>query len=349
MRERSEVRGLILALDAMGGDYGPSENCPGAVEACRTYPDLEIALVGESETIEKELSSVEKDVRDRLQVVHSEEVISMEDLPAKAIRSMKRSSLRIAMEMVRSKEAAGCVSAGNTGAIVAGGVLVVGRISGIDRPGLGVVLPTLNKPTLVIDVGATIRCKPLNLSQFAVMGSLYMKHIVGIAEPDVRLLSNGSEDIKGDEVISAAREQLQSAPHINFGGYIEGNRVPFGIADVVVSDGFSGNVMLKSFEGIGELALKIFKDEVDRRLLAKLGLLFLLPMLKDLQHRFDYQQYGGTPLLGVNGAVIKAHGRSKAPAIASALSVARDFALKDGVEKIKKGIGELLLEKREGL
>ncbi len=348
-RERSEVRGLILALDAMGGDHGPSENCPGAVEACRTHPDLEVALVGDSQAIERELSSVEKGIRDRLHLVHSDEVISMDDLPAKAIRSMRRSSLRMAMEMVRSKEAAGCVSAGNTGAIVAGGVLVVGRISGIDRPGLGVVLPTLNKPTFVIDVGATIRCKPLNLSQFAVMGSLYMKHIVGVEDPDVKLLSNGSEEIKGDEVISAARDQLQKAPHINFGGYVEGNRVPFGVADVVVSDGFSGNVMLKSFEGIGELALRIFKDEVDRSLMAKVGLLFLLPMLRGLQHRFDYQRYGGTPLLGVNGAVIKAHGRSKSPAIASALSVARDFALKDGVEKIKKGIGELLLEKGEGL
>lgn len=342
------MRGLILALDAMGGDHGPSENCPGAIAACRSYSDLEIALVGDSVAIEREISSVEKSVRSRLHVVHTDEVISMEDLPAKAIRSMRRSSLRLAMEMVRSKEAAGCVSAGNTGAIVAGGVLVVGRIPGIDRPGLGVVLPTLNKPTFVIDVGATIRCKPLNLSQFAVMGSLYMKHMVGVHEPDVRLLSNGSEEIKGDEVISSAREQLQNAPHINFGGYVEGNGVPFGVADVVVSDGFSGNVMLKSFEGIGELALRIFKDEVDRSLLAKAGLLFLLPMLKGLQHRFDYQRYGGTPLLGVNGAVIKAHGRSKAPAITSALSVARDFAFKDGVENIKKGIGELLLQDKEG-
>ncbi len=340
---------LILALDAMGGDHGPSENCLGAIEACRLNPDLEIALVGKSEDIDRETRSVEISIKKRLHTVNADETISMDDSPAKAIRTMRHSSLRVAMEMVKSGEASGCISAGNTGAIVAGGVLVVGRIVGIDRPGLGVVLPTLNKPTFLMDVGATIRCKPLNLSQFSIMGSLYMKHMLEVESPDVRLLSNGSEEIKGDEVISAARDQLQEAPHISFGGYIEGNSVPFGVADVVVCDGFSGNVMLKSFEGLGELSLRIFKDEVDRRLMAKVGLLFLLPMLKDLQRRFDYQRYGGTPLLGVNGAVIKAHGRSKAPAITSALNVAREFVLKDGVDRIKKGIGELLLDGREGL
>lgn len=336
------MRGLILALDAMGGDYGPSENCLGAVEACRKFPDLDIALVGDTDRIGSAIDSVEPSIKGRLYVVSAEESISMDESPARAIRSKRRSSLRLAMEMVRSGEAGGCISAGNTGAIVAGGVLVVGRISGIDRPGLGVVLPTLEKPTLLIDVGATIRCKPLYLSQFAVMGSLFMKHMVGVSRPDVRLLSNGSEEIKGDEVISEARTMLVENSHVDFGGYIEGNGVPFGHADVVVCDGFSGNVMLKSFEGLGELALKILKNEVDKRILAKMGLVFFLPMLKDLQHRFDYQKFGGTPLLGVNGAVIKAHGRSKAPAITSALGVAREFVLKNGVSKIKEEITDLL-------
>lgn len=336
---------LILALDAMGGDHGPSENCLGAVKACRQHKDLEVALVGAASQLDKEVSMVEPDIRNRLHVVNAEESISMDESPAKAIRTKKKSSLRIAMEMVRHGEAAGCVSSGNTGAIVAGGVLVVGRIKGIDRPGLGVVLPTLNKPTFLIDAGATIRCKPLNLTQFAIMGSLYMKHIVGLDNPEVRLLSNGSEEIKGDEVISATRLQLIENEHINFAGYIEGNSVPSGMADVVVCDGFSGNVMLKSFEGLGEMAIRIFKGEVDKRILAKLGVLFLIPTLKDLQHRFNYERYGGTPLLGVNGAVIKAHGRSEAPAIASALGVARDFAVQKGVERIKEEVGRLFLKK----
>lgn len=338
---------MILALDAMGGDHGLPENCRGAVEACRLYSDLEIALVGKSDEIKKETDSVEASIKKRLHTVNADEVISMEDSPAKAIRTMRHSSLRVAMEMVRSGEASGCISAGNTGAIVAGGVLVVGRIAGIDRPGLGVVLPTLNKPTCLMDVGATVRCKPLNLSQFAMMGSLYMKHMLEVDSPDVRLLSNGSEEIKGDEVISEARCQLQNSGHINFRGYIEGNSVPFGTADVVICDGFSGNVMLKSFEGLGELSIGIFKDEVNRRPMAKVGLLFLIPMLKDLQRRFDYQRYGGTPLLGVGGAVIKAHGRSKAPAIANALKVAREFVLKDGVDRIKRGVGEFLTSGKE--
>ncbi|PIE54767.1 MAG: phosphate acyltransferase PlsX [Dethiosulfovibrio peptidovorans] len=333
---------MILALDAMGGDYGPRENCLGALMACESHSDLEVALVGRSDLIERELTSVSPEVRTRLHVVHADEAVAMGESPAKAIRSKKRSSLRVAMEMVRSGEAAGCISAGNTGAIVAGGVLVVGRISGIDRPGLGVVLPTLNKPTLLMDAGATVRCKPLNLAQFAVMGSLFMEHLLDVKNPDVRLLSNGSEEIKGDEVIAAARSAIVEISHLHFGGYIEGNAVPFGMADVVICDGFSGNVMLKSFEGLGELALKIFKDEVDRRLLAKLGLVFLLPMLRGLQQRFDYQRYGGTPLLGVNGAVIKAHGRSKAPAIASALGVGRNFVRKDGVQRIDQEVALLL-------
>lgn len=261
----------------------------------------------------------------------------MDELPSVAIRKKRCSSLRIAMEMVRSGEAQGCISAGNTGAIVAGGVLVVGRIPGIDRPGLGVPLPAIDRVRMLIDVGATVRSKPLNLVQFALMGGLYMKHIFGVAEPKVALLANGEEDIKGDEAIAQARELLRQGP-FPFIGYVEGKDIPIGPADVVVCDGFTGNILLKLMEGLGTAVYSLLREEMGQRVLPKVGMLFMLPMLKELWTRFDYESYGGTPLLGVRGAVIKAHGRSKAPAIASALGVARDFVLKRGVELISQEI-----------
>ncbi|MDD4364111.1 MAG: phosphate acyltransferase PlsX [Synergistales bacterium] len=328
---------MLLALDAMGGDNAPAEICRGAVAACERFPDLEVALVGLKPRIEPLIAETFSSATSRIHVVHAEEVISMDELPSVAIRKKRCSSLRIAMEMVRSGEAQGCISAGNTGAIVAGGVLVVGRIPGIDRPGLGVPLPAIDRVRMLIDVGATVRSKPLNLVQFALMGGLYMKHIFGVAEPKVALLANGEEDIKGDEAIAQARELLRQGP-FPFIGYVEGKDIPIGPADVVVCDGFTGNILLKLMEGLGTAVYSLLREEMGQRVLPKVGMLFMLPMLKELWTRFDYESYGGTPLLGVRGAVIKAHGRSKAPAIASALGVARDFVLKRGVELISQEI-----------
>lgn len=326
---------MILALDAMGGDHGPAEICSGAAAACDSYKDLELILVGKEEEIKPLLEPLPEDIKKRLSIVHAEELIGMNEHPTRAMRKKRRSSLRLAMEMVRSKEAEGCVSAGNTGAIVAGGVLVAGRIRGIDRPAFGVALPTLNKYTFLLDVGATVRSKSLNLYQFAHMGNVYSKKILGVAEPQVALLSNGSEEIKGDEVISAARELLL-ASSLNYTGYVEGDDIPYSRADVVVCDGFSGNVILKFAEGLMTAVASILKEEVGQRILPKMGMVFMIPMMKDLWSRFNYEKHGGTPLLGVNGVVVKAHGRSKAPAIASALSVARNFALQKGVQRIQE-------------
>ena len=326
---------MILALDAMGGDHGPAEICSGAAAACDSYKDLELILVGKEEEIKPLLEPLPEDIKKRLSIVHAEELIGMNEHPTRAMRKKRRSSLRLAMEMVRSKEAEGCVSAGNTGAIVAGGVLVAGRIRGIDRPAFGVALPTLNKYTFLLDVGATVRSKSLNLYQFAHMGNVYSKKILGVAEPQVALLSNGSEEIKGDEVISAARELLLGSS-LNYTGYVEGDDIPYSRADVVVCDGFSGNVILKFAEGLMTAVASILKEEVGQRILPKMGMVFMIPMMKDLWSRFNYEKHGGTPLLGVNGVVVKAHGRSKAPAIASALSVARNFALQKGVQRIQE-------------
>ncbi len=330
---------MLIAVDAMGGDHGPCEVCPGAIDACKNDSQLELALVGDQDAVAPYLDRADPSIRSRLHLVHAEEVIAMDEMPSKAIRRKRRSSLRVAMEMVRSGEAQGCLSAGNTGAIVAGGVLVVGRMAAIERPCLGLVLPS-QRPSLLVDAGATVRCKPANLSQFAVMGSIYMASLLGLQEPTVCLLSNGSEEIKGDDVIAASRELIAADPKVNFAGYIEPNRVPFGDADVVVCEGFTGNIMLKSFEGLADFAKTLVKESLKESLLAKLGIPFFFPAVRKISRRVDYQRYGGSPLLGVDGVVIKAHGRSKATAITSALRVASNFVRQQALEKIRAEIGE---------
>lgn len=331
---------MLIAVDAMGGDYGTAAVCPGVIDACTKNSNLEIALIGNKASIEPYLAKAETAVSRRISVVHTEEMVDPDELPTKEIRYKKHSSMRIAMEMVRAGEAQGCVSSGSTGAIVAGGVLVVGRLKGVDRPALGILLPT-KKPVFLLDVGATVRCKPLNLVQFALMGSIYMKDVEKLsASPRVCLLSNGAEDIKGDSVIVEARERLRRLDSLNFGGYVEANRVPQGDADVVVCDGFSGNVMLKSYEGLIKFCRELIKDAVNESLLAKAGALLLYPAMKKLAARVDYNKYGGSALMGVNGAVVKAHGRSKAPAIANAIGVAAGFVERGALSRIREDIAE---------
>jgi glycerol-3-phosphate acyltransferase PlsX len=326
---------LTIALDAMGGDHAPGEICEGALRACEQFEDLEMILTGDEEKIKPCLERASSGTAGRIRVVHTTEVVLMDEQPVTAIRKKRNSSMRIAMEMVRSGEAQGCLSAGNTGAIVAGGVLVVGRMPTIDRPALGVPLPTINRWTFLLDVGASVRSKPANLYQYAQMGSVYSKKILGVAEPEIALLSNGTEEIKGDEVVMEAREMLLKSS-LNFKGYVEGDDVPWGRVDVVVCDGFMGNVILKFGEGLMQGARSIIAEEMGHRFLPKIGLLFMIPMVKALWARFNYEKYGGTPLLGVEGTVIKAHGRSKAPAVLGALAAARNFILKDGVEHIRE-------------
>jgi len=330
---------MLLALDAMGGDHAPVETCSGAVLACSAYPDLGIRLVGDSDAVKPLLESAGSEILRRIHVVHAGETIGMDEPPAVAIRQKRNSSLRIAMQMVRSGEASGCVSAGSTGAIVAGGVLVVGRIPGIDRPGLGVPLPAVDRISMLIDVGATVRCKPLNLYQFALMGDVYMRKIIGVQSPSIGLLSNGQEEVKGDELILEAHNLFRNSS-LNFAGNVEGGGIPFGVVDVVVCEGLTGNILLKFIEGTGEAIYSLVRDEFNRRIMPKVGMLFMLPMLKDLWARFNYENLGGTPLLGVNGAVIKAHGRSKAKAVSGALRVARDFVARNGVQSIAEELSE---------
>lgn len=324
---------ITIALDAMGGDNAPSEICKGANSACKKFDDIEIILTGDTERIKSCLEP-----HPRIHIEHACEIIDPDEHPANAIRKKRDSSLRVAMEMVRRGDAQGCISAGSTGAIVAGGVLVVGRIEGIDRPALGVPIPSMDNIAFTLDVGATVRCKPENLLQFAQMGSIYSRKILGVPNPEVKLLSNGSEDIKGDDTVLAARELIESQGNLNFGGYIEGNEVLFGKADVVVCEGFNGNIALKLGEGLIQGLKQMLSEEVNKSLMAKAGMLMLYPAVKKLLARFSYEKYGGTPLLGVKGAVLKAHGRSKSPAIVSAISAARKFIAEDGITQINREI-----------
>lgn len=328
---------MLIALDAMGGDHAPLEPCNGAILACRERPYLSIALIGDSEKIEPIIEKAEKNIRSRLSIVPADEVINGADSPSISIKRKKNSSLVIGFEMVRSGEAAGIVSSGNTGAIAAGGVILLGRIPGIDRPGLGAMLPVLNKPTLLMDVGGTVRCKPINLFQFAQMGSIYMKLFGNVENPSVRLLNMGEELTKGDDVISAARQLIENSD-LNYEGYAEANDIPNGISDVLICDGFTGNVLIKFGEGLGELLKNQFKEEYTNHLLPKLGLLFMWPAMKRVLGRFDWEKAGGSPVLGVNGTVIKVHGRSKRKAISYAILGAANFVEHNGVERIREEI-----------
>ena len=310
----------------MGGDNAPDEICLGALKACEKFDDVEIVLTGNSEKIKSCL----KQNHSRIHIEHADEIIDPDEHPANAIRKKKNSSLRVAMEMVRRGDAQGCVSAGSTGAIVAGGVLVVGRLKGIDRPALGVPIPSIEKISFMLDVGATVRCKPENLLQFALMGSIYSHKILKVNNPEIKLLSNGTEEIKGDDTVLGARDLIENKNTLTFGGYIEGNDVVWGKADVIVCDGFNGNIALKLGEGVMQGLKSLLTDEVKKSFMAKTGMLLMAPVVKKLWTRFNYEQYGGSPLLGVNGAVIKAHGRSKSTAILSAISVARNFILENG-------------------
>ena len=328
---------MLIAVDAMGGDHAPLEPCNGAILACREQPHLSVALIGDSEKIKPIIDKAENNVRSRLSIVPADEVINGGDSPSISIRRKKNSSLVVGFEMVRSGEAAGIVSSGNTGAIAAGGVILLGRIPGIDRPGLGAMLPVLNRPTLLMDVGGTVRCKPINLFQFAQMGSIYMKLFRNVENPSVRLLNMGEELTKGDDVISAARQLIENSD-LNYQGYAEANDIPNGISDVIICDGFTGNVVIKFGEGLGELLKDQFKEGYVNHLLPKVGLLFMWPAMKRVLGRFDWEKAGGSPVLGVNGTVIKVHGRSKSKAISYAILGAANFVEHNGVGRIREEI-----------
>jgi len=323
-----------IAVDAMGGDHAPKSEVEGAIRATRAL-DVKVILVGIEDVVRKELSLHPAGLALPIEVRHASEVITMEDSAAKAVRTKKDSSIRVASRLLRDGVAHGFVSAGNTGALMATAKMVQGMIRGVDRPALAGAFPTVKgSPVVVIDVGANVDSSPEMLAQFAVMGEIYSRIIFRIPNPRVGLLSIGEEEHKGNELTRAATPLLKALP-INFIGNVEGRDIYSGIADVVVCDGFIGNVALKVSEGLVEMVKNMLQESLASTVARKLGYVLSRNAYRDFRKRVDYSEYGGAPLLGVKGVSIICHGRSNANAIKNAIRVAAEFAQARVNEKIQ--------------
>jgi glycerol-3-phosphate acyltransferase PlsX len=324
---------MKLAIDAMGGDHAPKEIVIGAMKAIEAFSDIHITLVGDEAKIKEYLTNSE-----RINILHTTEVILGTDEPVRAVRRKKTASMVLASQQVADGNADACISAGNTGALMAAGLFVVGRIEGIERPALTPTLPTIGgEGFLLLDVGANVDAKPEHLLQYAIMGSIYCEKVRGIANPQVGLLNIGSEEKKGNDLTKAAFELLKKA-NINFIGNVEARDLLDGVADVVVTDGFTGNMVLKTVEGTALSMFKMLKTTLMSSVKSKLAAAVLKPEFKILKNTLDYSEYGGAGLFGLKAPVIKAHGSSNGQAIFSAIRQTREMVEKDVVGLIKKSI-----------
>lgn len=314
---------IKIAVDAMGSDQAPAVEVEGAVQAAAQY-GISIVLVGQEDRVHEVLRSHDASGLP-IEVVHASEVITMEESAATAARRKRDSSIRVAARLMRDSSVFGIVSAGNTGAVMATVKMVLGTLPVVDRPALSTVLPTQKgKPAILLDVGANVDCKPHHLEQFAIMGDIYSRAIFGIRRPRVGLLSIGEEDSKGNELTKEAFKSLKRAP-INFIGNVEGRDIFKGDVDVIVCDGFTGNVALKLSEGLIETFTAMLGQELQKTLSAKVGYIFSQKAFREFKRRLDYSEYGGAPLLGMKGITIVCHGRSNANAIKNAIRVANEF------------------------
>ena len=333
---------MRIVLDAMGSDRAPATDVEGAVRAARRFGH-EIILVGRQADLEAELSK--HAVSDLpLSIVHAGQVIAMDEHPSQAVRHKPDSSMVVGMGLVRDGLADAYVSAGNSGGTLAAaltGAGRLGRVRGIRRPALSTVLPTVSGTSLLLDIGANTDCRPEWLVQFAVMGSIYAQRVMVLPNPRVALISNGEEDSKGDALVLAAHQALKQVKSINFIGNVEGKDLTMGAADVIVSDGFVGNVVLKTAEGVASMLLHLLRTNIKASPVTALGGLLAKPAFRRVSRVLDYREYGGAPLLGVNGVVIIAHGRSDPMAIENAIRVAADAVTGRVVERIRQGIEEL--------
>jgi glycerol-3-phosphate acyltransferase PlsX len=325
---------MNIALDAMGSDKRPTPDVEGAVMAAREF-GITIFLVGDEARIKTELAKHDTRGLD-LPIVHTPTDIAMKE-HVDAIKSKKDASMNIAARMVKEKKADAFVTMGNSAAAMATALLTLGRIKGIDRPGFAAVLPSGESRTLLIDIGANVEVKPDNLYQFGLMGSIYMERVLGVSKPRIALLSNGEEEGKGTLVHREAHQLLKNSK-LNFIGNAEGKDVPRGFADVIVSDGFSGNIMLKTMEGTAESLVEFLKAEIKRRPLAVAGALLAQPAFDALKKRLDYAEIGGAPVLGVDGVTIIGHGRSNAKAVKNALRAAKQAVEGNLIEVIRTGM-----------
>jgi glycerol-3-phosphate acyltransferase PlsX len=326
---------MRIALDVMGGDQGPAEPVAGAVQAARE-DGVKVLLVGRRAVIEAELAK-HPGPPAGLEIVDAPDVVEMTDQPAQAVRAKPESSLVVGLAQVRSGRASGFVSPGNSGAVMVAALLGLRRIRGVERPAIATPFPTLQGHCLVCDVGANVDCRPEQLVQFGIMGSAYVERVFGRPRPRIGLLSNGEEDSKGNALVREAHQLLRESG-VNFVGNVEGKDIFQHRADVIVMDGFTGNVVLKVAEASGAFVSELIKQEAKRNLLGVLGGLMLKPASARVRRRIDYDEYGGGPLLGVDGVCIIAHGRSNAKAIRSALRVARHAAETGLTEAIRTGI-----------
>lgn len=327
--------GVTLAVDCMGGDHGPVVTVPAVLNFLRQDADISVILVGRSEVLEPLVDSQRAAFGERLRVQHASEVVEMDDSPALAMRNKKDSSMRVAVNLVKEGVAQAAVSAGNTGALMAISRFVLKTLPGIERPAIASILPSVNGKTYVLDLGANVDCGPEHLLQFGIMGSALVSALEHKERPTVGLLNIGEEDIKGNEAVKQAAELLR-ASGLNFYGNVEGNDIYKGTTDLVVCDGFVGNVALKASEGLAQMLGQSLKAELKRNLLSRIGALIALPALRAFQNRFDHRRYNGASLLGLKGIVVKSHGSADAFAFEYALSRAATAAREHLVERIGK-------------
>jgi phosphate acyltransferase len=329
-------RHVRVVLDAMGGDRGPEVNVEGAVAAARELGS-EVVLVGDEQVLQQHLAR--QDTRGlALSVRHAPEAVEMGESPMAALRKKKHSSIRIGLDLVKRGEADAFVSAGNTGAVMTTALVVLGTVPGVERPAIAIVVPTATDQAVLLDAGANVDCKARHLVQFAIMGHIYAQHLLGRPRPRVGLLSIGEEESKGNELTREAFKALEDEAALNFIGNIEGRDVFSGSADVIVCDGFIGNVALKISEGLVETIFQLLRDELKQGLRARAGSFLLVPTFRRFKRRIDSSEYGGAPLLGVNGVCMISHGRSTSKAIRNAIRAAEGCVHNKVIAHIREGV-----------
>lgn len=343
---------MKIVLDAMGGDNAPKVNVDGAIDALREFDDIEIILVGPQALMEKTIGEYADQaayaaVKERLHIANATEVISTEEHPVMALRRKKDSTFNVGMDIVRRKEAQAFVSAGSTGAVMAGAMFKIGRIRGVDRPAIGALLPVPGRPMLLMDAGANTDCKPEWINQFAMMGSIYMNRVMGVENPEVGLVNIGVEAAKGNEQAQQAYALMSAQKTYRFIGNVEARDTLAGQCDVLAADGFVGNVVLKNTEGVISTLFKLLKEGLLGSAKGKIAALLAKDTFKALKNSFNSEEVGGAPLLGVEGVVIKAHGNSQARAIFCAIRQARTVVETGVVDLIREGVAQLAAAQEE--
>lgn len=326
---------VIVAVDAMGGDYAPEEIVKGAAEAVKESEEIIVKLCGKEDEIREVLDRCSCD-RDRIEIINADEVIATDEHPVMAVRTKKNSSLVTAMNLVRSGEADALVSAGNSGAVLVGGQIVVGRLKGVERQPFAPLIPTTTGVSLLLDAGANVDARPSHLVQFAKIGSIYMENVVGVKNPRVAIVNIGAEEEKGNALVKETMPLLKECTDINFIGSIEARDIPFGKADVIVCEAFVGNVILKLYEGVGAALISEIKKGLYTNLRSKIGGILVKPALKQTMKKFMTDEYGGAPLLGCRGLVVKTHGSSKATEVKNSILQCITFKQQNINERIRE-------------